>query len=257
MKRALLWLLTIALTMVVTLLVFFPAAWVGSIVEQRTGGRLTLGDAQGTLWRGSAFIGGAAGNNSPVTPLLPGRFSWKISPLSLIGMVELQLDNPAALAQPVTFRGSWSHWQLSPSALLLPAEGLSGLGAPLNTLAPSGIMRLSWTGLELALENRQASVTGRTTLEMTDMASRLSSIRPLGSYALALDWAGQQAQLTLSSVKGPLLLSGKGSLNNGRLRFSGQAEAAQGQEDALANLLNLLGQRKPGSERNIIALEFH
>jgi general secretion pathway protein N len=96
-----------------TLAVFFPAAWLGSMVEQRTGGRLTLGDAQGTLWRGSAFIGGAAGNNSPVTPLLPGRFSWKISPLALVGMVDLQLENPEALAQPVTFRGSWSHWQLS------------------------------------------------------------------------------------------------------------------------------------------------
>jgi general secretion pathway protein N len=117
-------------------------------------------------------------------------------------------------------------------------------------------MRLSWTGLQLALAERQVAVNGRTTLEMNDMASRLSSIRPLGSYALALDWSGQQAQLTLSSVKGPLLLSGRGSLNSGRLRFSGQAEAAQGQEEALANLLNLLGQRKPGSERNIIALEF-
>jgi general secretion pathway protein N len=260
MKRAVLWLLTIALTVTLTLLVFFPAAWLGSLVEQRTGGRLTLGDAQGTLWRGSAFVGGAAGGDSPVTPLLPGRFSWKISPLALVGMVDLQLDNPEALAQPVTFKGSWSHWQLSPSALLLPAEGLSGLGAPLNTVAPSGTMRLSWTSLELALEKRQVAmidIFGRTTLEMTDMASRLSSIRPLGSYALALDRRGQAAALTLNSIKGPLLLSGRGSLNNGRLQFSGQAEAAQGQEDALANLLNLLGQRKPGSDRNIIALEFH
>jgi general secretion pathway protein N len=251
-----LWLLTIALTVALTLAVFFPATWLGSLVEQRTGGRLTLGDAQGTLWRGSAFIGGAASGDSPVTPLLPGRFSWKISPLALVGMVDLQLENSEALAQPVTFKGSWSHWKLSPSALLLPAEGLAGLGAPLNTIAPSGTMRLSWTGLELALENRQVAINGRTTLEMSDMASRLSSIRPLGSYALALDWNGQQAQMTLSSVKGPLLLSGRGSLNNGRLQFSGQAEAAQGQEQALANLLNLLGQRKPGSDRNIIALEF-
>jgi general secretion pathway protein N len=257
MKRAMLWLLTIALTVVLTLAVFFPATWLGSLVEQRTGGRLTLGDAQGTLWRGSAFIGGAASGDSPVTPLLPGRFSWRISPLALVGMVDLQLENSEALAQPVTFKGGWSQWKLSPSALLLPAEGLSGLGAPLNTIAPSGTMRLSWTGLELALENRQLAINGRTTLEMSDMASRLSSIRPLGSYALALDWSGQQAQLSLSSVKGPLLLSGRGSLNNGRLQFSGQAEAAQGQEEALANLLNLLGQRKPGSERNIIALEFH
>jgi general secretion pathway protein N len=257
MKRAMLWLLTIALTMALTLAVFFPATWLGSLVEQRTGGRLTLGDAQGTLWRGSAFIGGAASGDSPVTPLLPGRFSWRISPLALVGMVDLQLENSEALAQPVTFKGSWSQWRLSPSALLLPAEGLSGLGAPLNTIAPSGSMRLSWTGLELALADRQVAINGRTTLEMSDMASRLSSIRPLGSYALALDWSGQQAQLTLSSVKGPLLLSGRGSLNQGRLQFSGQAEAAQGHEEALANLLNLLGQRKPGSDRNIIALEFH
>ena len=257
MKRAVLWLLTMALSVAATLAVFFPATWLGSLVEQRTGGRLTLGDAQGTLWRGSAFIGGAASGDSPVTPLLPGRFSWTISPLALVGMVDLRLENPEALAQPVTFKGSWSHWQLSPSALLLPAAGLAGLGAPLNTIAPSGIMRLSWTGLELALANRQVAVNGRTTLEMTDMASRLSSIRPLGSYALALDWQGQQAQLTLNSVKGPLLLSGRGNLNNGRLQFSGQAEAAPGSEEALTNLLNLLGQRKPNSDRNIIALEFH
>jgi len=46
-------------------------------------------------------------------------------------------------------------------------------------------------------------------------------------------------------------------LNNGRLQFSGQAEAAQGYDETLANLLNLLGQRKPGNDRNVIALEFH
>jgi general secretion pathway protein N len=43
------------------------------MVERQTGGRLTLGDAQGTLWRGSAFVGGAPAGG-PVTPLLPGRF---------------------------------------------------------------------------------------------------------------------------------------------------------------------------------------
>ena len=257
MKRALLWFATCALSVLFTLAVFFPATWLAALVEQRTGGRLTLGDAQGTLWRGSAFIGGAAAGNSPVTPLLPGRFQWTVSPLALIGMVDLRLENPDALAQPVTFKGNWSQWQLSPSALLLPAEGLAGLGAPLNTLAPSGVMRLSWTGLELALDQRQIAVNGRTTLEMSDMASRLAPIRPLGSYALALDWRGQQAALTLTSVKGPLLLSGSGNLDRGRLNFSGQAEAAQGFEDILANLLTLLGQRRPGSDRTIIALEFH
>ena len=256
MKRAVLWLLLIVLSAVLTLAVFFPASWMGALVEKQSGGRLTLGDAQGTLWRGSAFVGGAAGGNGPVTPLLPGRFSWRLSPLALVGVVDLRLENPEALAQPVDFKGGWKQWQLSPSALLLPAEGLSGLGAPLNTLAPSGTMRLSWTNLELAADNGMVAVNGRTTLELTDMSSRMSPLRPLGSYLLALDWHGQRAQLTLSSVKGPLLLSGAGSLDQGRFQFSGQAEAADGYEDTLANLLNLLGQRRANSDKNIIALEF-
>jgi general secretion pathway protein N len=251
------WLLAMLVGATIAVLAFFPADWVASAVEQRTGGRLTLGDAQGTLWRGSAFVGGAASGSGAVTPLLPGRFVWALSPLSLLGMVDMELSNPQALAQPVSFKGGWSQWQLSPSALLLPADGLAGLGAPLNTLAPSGRLRLSWTTLELALAERKVDVNGRTTLEMEDMSSRLSPLKPLGSYQLALDWRGQQAQLALRSIKGPLLLSGTGSLQNGRMQFSGQAEAADGYEQSLGNLLNLLGQRRPNSGgKNIIALEF-
>lgn len=256
MRRLLGWLLAISVSVCVTLLVFFPAGWVATIVEKQTGGRLTLGDAQGTLWRGSAFIGGAASANGAVTPLLPGRFSWRISPSVLWGSVDVELQNAQALSQPVNLRGSWSHWQVSPAALLLPADGLGGLGAPLNTVAPTGSMRLSWSTLQLALEQRQFSAVGRTTLQMTDMASRLSSLRPLGSYELDFDWQGQQATLTLRSIKGPLLLDGSGSLQQGRMQFSGQAQAAAGYEETLASLLNLLGQRRSNSEKNIIALEF-
>lgn len=259
MKRGVLWLLAVVLTVALTLLAFLPASWMAALVEKQSAGRLTLGDAQGTLWRGSAFIGGAASSSGAVTPLLPGRFGWKLSPLLLAGVVDLELDNEQALGQPLQVNGGWSQWRLSPSSLLLPAEGLAGLGAPLNTLAPSGRMRLSWTALELARSATGAAVDvqGRTMLEMTDMSSRLAPIRPLGSYQLAFDWQGQQAQLALSSVKGPLLLSGRGSLNQGRFQFSGQAEAAAGYEETLGNLLNLLGQRRPNSDgKNIIALEF-
>jgi general secretion pathway protein N len=226
------------------------------MVEQQTGGRLTLGDAQGTLWRGSAFIGGAPGAGGAVTPLLPGRFAWSLSPLVLFGHVALQLENPLALSQPIRIEGSWSEWQVSPAELMLPAEGLSGLGAPLNTLAPSGVMRLSWTTLELVRQQQTVAVNGRTVLVMNDMGSRMTPIKPLGSYELAMDWRGQQAQLNLTTVRGALLLSGTGSLDRGRLQFSGQAAAANGYEETLGNLLNLLGQRRMVGGKNIIALEF-
>ncbi len=92
MKRAVLWLAVVALAVGLTVLAFLPAAWLGQVVESRTGGRLTLGDAQGTLWRGSAFIGGAPGAGGAVTPLLPGRFAWR-------------LENVQRLVTPITHRG--------------------------------------------------------------------------------------------------------------------------------------------------------
>ncbi len=256
MRRVLAWLVLIALAAALTVLAFLPAAWLGPIVERQTGGRLTLGDAQGTLWRGSAFVGGAPGEGGSVTPLLPGRFAWRLSPLVLFGHVDMDLQNPRALSQPVHVGGSWSQWQVSPGELLLPAEGLAGLGAPLNTLAPSGTIKLAWNTLDLVRQEQTVSVVGRTVLSMTDMGSRMTPIKPLGSYEMAMDWHGQQANLNLRTVRGALLLSGAGTLQDGRLRFSGQAEAAKGYEDTLGNLLNLLGQRRMVNGKNIIALEF-
>lgn len=256
MRRVLLWGGVVALAVALTVLVFLPASWLGNMVERQTGGRLTLGDAQGTLWNGSAFVGGAPGVGGAVTPLLPGRFNWRLSPLVLFGQVSMTLENPQALAQPVLVEGSWSGWQVSAGQLLLPAEGLAGLGAPLNTLAPSGTIRLSWNRLDLVREANNITVTGRTVLSMADMGSRMAPIRPLGSYEMAMDWRGPQADLVLTTVRGALLLSGTGQLQNGRLRFSGQASAADGYEDTLGNMLNLLGQRRMVNGKNIIALEF-
>jgi general secretion pathway protein N len=256
MKRTFAWIALPTLAVILTVFAFLPAAWLGPMVERQTGGRLTLGDAQGTLWRGSAFVGGAPGAGGSVTPLLPGRFSWRLSPLVLFGDVSMDLANDQALAQPVHISGSWSQWQVSAGQLLLPAEGLAGLGAPLNTLALTGTIKLSWNLLDIARQGNTVAVSGRTVLSLTDMGSRMSPIKPLGSYEMAMDWHGQRADVVLRTVSGALLLSGNGALENGRLHFSGQAAAADKYEDTLGNLLNLLGQRRMVNGKNIIALEF-
>lgn len=227
------------------------------ILERQSAGRLTLGDPQGSIWRGSAFIGAAPSGLDPVTPLLPGRFSWRLSPLALVGVVDATLSNPEALSQPVQISGSWSQWQVSPAAILMPAQRLVALGAPLNTIVPSGAMRLSWSVLQLVRQGPRLDLTGSMQLELTDIASRLSPIKPLGVYRLQMDWLGQKATLVLTSSKGPLLLSGTGKLESGRLQFSGRAQAAPGEEERLANLLNLLGQRRRDGDTNFIALEFN
>lgn len=256
MARILLWLLVGCVSVALTVLACMPASWMAVLLEAQTAGRLTLGDAQGTLWSGSAMIGGAPDARDPVTPLLPGRFSWRVSPLLLLGQVRLQLENAAALTPPVSIRGSWSQWQVSAAEIMLPAERLAGLGAPLNTIAPSGRMRLSWNTLQLVRQGQTIDLQGRLRLDIEDIASRLSPIKPLGAYLVTMDWRGQSAQLALETVKGPLLLNGGGTLENGRLLFSGTAEAAPGEQEKLANLLNLLGQRRTVAGRDVIALEF-
>jgi len=256
MLRLVLWSLAGIVSVTLTALAFFPAAWVAALVEMQTAGRLTLGDAQGTLWRGSAFIGAAPGGNDAVTPMFPGRFAWRLSPMVLLGRVDAELENAAALSQPVKVTGNWHQWQVSPAAITLPAERLAALGAPLNTVQPSGQMRLSWQPLQLTRQERKIEVTGSMNLEMNDISSRLSPIKPLGAYDLAMSWHGSQASVTLKTVKGPMLLNGSGSFSNGRLRFSGTAQAEDGQQEKLANLLNLLGQRRREGDREVIALEF-
>lgn len=251
-----LWLLAGCISIALTVLACLPASWMSVLLETQTAGRLTLGDAQGTLWHGSASVGGAAGPGDPVTSLLPGRFSWRLSPLLLLGQVRLQLENPAALTQPVSVDGNWSHWQVSAAELTLPAERLAGLGAPLNTIAPSGRMRLSWGPLQLARQGQKIDLQGTLRLDIEDIASRLSPIKPLGAYLVTMDWRGQRAQLALQTVKGPLLLNGSGALEQGRLHFSGTAEAASGYQEKLANLLNLLGQRGNVAGHDVIVLEF-
>ena len=254
----------------VSVLVFLPADWLALVVEHKTQGRLTLGDAQGSLWSGSAFIGviSSAGTNAKtvitdsetpienITALLPGRFVWHLSPLIILGYVDIVLENAESLQHPVKITGNWGQVVVSSSSLLVPAQRLSSLGAPLNTLQPTGQMHLSWSELMIQPSTEGVDLNGKFTLSMSAIASALSPIKPLGSYLMTFDYYGKKAQLMLSTKQGPLLLAGRGSLDHGHLQFSGQASAQAGQEEKLANLLNLLGQRRVDGAKNVIALEF-
>lgn len=265
MRAMLGWCLAALLTMIITTATTLPAAWLAPLVERQTGGRLSLGDVTGSVWRGSAFVGAISTTETsasplfpdiPLVPLLPGRFHWQLSPMVLLGRLEMRLDNPDALSQSAKIRGSGSRWQLTPSALLLPADRLTALGAPLNTLKPSGRMRLSWDALTLTRSMQGLTIDGHMQLDLTEIASALSPVKPLGAYQLQVDWRGDRAQLKLQTLSGPLQLQGGGVIVHGRLQFSGQAWAEEGQEQRLAVLLNLLGQRRQSGNRNIIALEF-
>jgi general secretion pathway protein N len=258
LRRQALWVVAGLASIVITVLIFLPASWLASMLETQTAGRLTLADVRGTLWNGSAYIGGTATNSGdPVTPILPGRFTWRISPTILLGNVNAVLEDDEALSPRIHVTGSWHRLQVTPGVISLPAARLSSLGAPLNTIQPAGDLRLSWGILQLAQQGEKIALVGGMKLEVRDLTSRLSPVKPLGSYELEISWQGTRAPVTLKTLKGPMLLDGSGILADGRLQFSGTARPEQGDEDRLANLLNLLGQHHKEGDKDVIALEFN
>lgn len=86
-------------------------------------------------------------------------------------------------------------------------------------------MRLSWNTLKLSQQNGTLGMFGTLNLELSDIGSRLSPVKPLGSYSLAINWHGTQADVLLKTVPGPMLLNGTGMIDNARLQFSGMAQS--------------------------------
>jgi general secretion pathway protein N len=132
-----------------------------------------------------------------------------------------------------------------------PAALLAGLGTPWNTLQFDGELALETQSLSLEWVEGRLAVAGRAELLAQRMSSRLSTLRPMGSYRLLLS-GGQVPGLQLSTLEGDLQLSGRGQWVGSRLRFSGEASAAPEREAALANLLNIIGRRN--GARSIITI---
>ena len=85
-------------------------------------------------------------------------------------------------------------------------------------------------------------MAGSLRVDAQDMASRLSTLKPMGSYRLTLK-GGDVHTLQLETLQGGLQLSGSGQWIGGKLRFDGFASAAPERQDALSNLLNIIGRR--------------
>ena len=256
MKRALLWSLAALMAILLSLVISLPAAWLAPLIERKTSGRYTLADAQGTLWSGSAYLGVIANPERSIATAFPGRFKWTLSRWILLGEVNARITNPQLLEHALTVIGDWHTWHVNQLMLRLPASQLAIFGAPLNTLKPSGQMRVLAQTLIVRSLPEGIEIHGAMQLQLNEIASVLSPVKPLGNYRVEFEWQGKRAQLTLTTLSGPLQLEGSGVLTNGRLRFSGQAWALPEQESRLAILLNLLGRRHQVGNRNVYAIEF-
>ena len=112
-----------------------------------------------------------------------------------------------------------------------------------------GALQLSTQQLTWQHIAGQAQLQGQAQLELQHMSTRLSTLKPLGSYRVVVlgtgaSTAGDTMRLTLDTVEGSLKLQGQGQWRNGHLQFNGEASSEPDAEAALSNLLNILGQRR-------------
>ncbi|MFT4191140.1 MAG: type II secretion system protein N [Comamonas sp.] len=233
----------------------FPARWAVGWIGDATQQRVLLRDARGSIWNGSAVLGVSGGPDSRDARLLPGRLSWTLAPAwwpdGAALALRLQLAHACCLNQParLLLRPQWGGGQflLQGLDLQLPASLLEGLGTPWNTLALDGQISAStarWSG---TYAQGRLAQQGQGRLQLQSITSPVTPLRPIGSYQIRFQ-AGDEQQpgplrFTLTTLQGALKLEGEGELGGAGWRFKGEAGTDAGHRAALANVLNLIGNR--------------
>ncbi|HYC37634.1 MAG TPA: type II secretion system protein N [Usitatibacter sp.] len=223
----------------VFMVALLPASFVASRLPQWTQGAVQLLRPEGTVWNGS----GALTLATVAGPLAIDHVRWRLLPARFfLGRMEFDVTATAGAARADgRVARNWSSWKVSGNALA-DAAGAAQLFPLLSTWRPEGrlaldVARASWNGSELR---------GSAGLAWDDAAVAFSDVRPLGSYRVELRGTGGPARFTLLTTKGPLQLTGHGTVTpQGRVEFAGNARAEGTHAASLEPVLKLLGPRRP------------
>ncbi|HSV78032.1 MAG TPA: type II secretion system protein N [Ramlibacter sp.] len=243
----------LACGLLLALVLFAPARWLAGWIQGATAGQVQLQDVRGTVWSGSGRVVLTGGVGSSAAAALPGRLAWTLAPRWNGVAADLRADCCMTTPVPLRARLRWGGVDLDigDSVSQWPAALASGLGTPWNTLQLDGELQVTTRDLSVEWVAGRPAVRGRAELVAMRVASRLSTLRPMGSYRITLQ-GGTPTTLRLETLDGSLQLSGSGQWVGSRLRFRGEASAAPEREAALANLLNIIGRRS--GARSIISI---
>lgn len=224
----------------VFLVATLPAAVVAPRLPAATMGQVTLTDVGGTVWNGSARVAIAARGAA----FALDEVRWEFLPSRLLaGRVAF-----AVKARLGTLKG---EAEVARTPLAWRADGVRAQGdaSSISALVPFAAAWQPAGEIALAAESVTwdgAAASGTATLGWRDASLALTPVRPLGTWRAEARAEGATAKVTLATVKGPLRLSGDGTLAiPGRLAFAGEARSEAGRERDLEAVLALLGPRRP------------
>ncbi len=182
------------------LLIHLPAQWLAQALFKATQGQVQLQEAKGSVWQGSGKLVLTGGEGSRDALALPGRIHWQTG-MSLnsanLPQFNFNLNAPCCMTQSARLSLQAPErlqvWQLQVDdhQSQWPAHLLSGLGAPWNTLEPEGTLRLETKQLRFNLQTQPAWLQGGITLTAENMSSKLSTLKPMGTYQINLGGASE------------------------------------------------------------------
>ena len=241
-----------------------PAQWLARGLAEASKGQIQLQEAQGSVWKGSGKLVLTGGDGSRDALALPGRVLWTMG-LGLnaanLPSVNVSLQASCCMPQPAQLHVAPLHtlntWQvqIDNHRSEWPAQWLSGLGAPWNTMQPEGSLVLETQQLMVQWTQQQTRIVGSLSLTANNLSSRLSTLKPMGTYQLSLASDPANAalpKLNLITQSGSLLLSGQGQWQGSKFQFRGEASAVPEHAAALSNLLNIIGRRQ--GARSLLSL---
>ena len=232
------------LGVLLALLVYAPARWLTAALQQASHDRVLFQEVRGTFWSGSAQLTLTGGLGSSDAATLPGRLAWQLHPGATGLTADVQADCCLAQAWRWQLQPQWggAKLALADSQSQWPAKLLTGLGTPWNTIQADGQLTLSTQSLIFEWAQGRLLLAGQAQVDAAQLASRLTTLKPMGSYRITV-LGGAAPALTLETLQGSLQLSGKGQWVGAKFRFNGEASAEPQHQDALSNLLNIIGRR--------------
>lgn len=230
------------------LVIELPAAWLAWGLNRYTGGGVRLDPITGTAWSGKGHL---VINYPQAVPHDFGQTEWSVDfPWLFAGRFQVSLRTDHPDRQIKTTIGLFDKGVvLKNTEATFATSFIIEFYRPASLFSPQGRVRLSTPELAIGREN----VEGAATLDWQNAGSGLSSIQPLGDYRLEITGAGTHANFTLTTLRGPLELTGQAQwqVKNGQIQFNGSAFPREHAEE-LEPLLKLLGEKGADGRRKLV-----
>lgn len=229
--------LAFALVFLLTVMVNAPAVWADRAVAAVSAGVIRIAEPKGSLWSGSGIpIVNFSLLRTGDLPSDRADSGWQRLSAPITWRLGLDLWSAQATVaiKSSELRGASPEFQVgvSTSGLYLPAgqwalEPLrfENLAGPMGLARVSGRLRGSWPEIRQPWGSRLDLKSDKVVIELSEAASALTPIRPLGDVRLTVSSSGSNSVrfLVESSPESALRLTAQGEWAD-RLKIQGQMQ---------------------------------